>query len=304
MNNSGSIHPDETFLNFFFFSDKNIFGVPLSVTVQRTGEALPQPILAALHYLRQSSLDQVGLFRKSGVRSRIARLKEACEAWTAPQPAGPYFSSNADAESSQPDLSVDFDQHQPYDVADMVKQYFRELPEALMTNKLSETFVTIFQVVPAAARLDALRCAVLLLPDEHREALQTFLAFLTDVAALASVNQMTPSNLAVCLAPSLFHLPATSSSSSSSSSATPSSITAISPASPISSSTGFGGGSGQRSGGGTPTSSSPRRRKTVGVPDQRELSQNKAAHDCLLQMILDFRILFTVRPSSAVSTGP
>ena len=119
---------------------------------------------------------------------------------------------------------------------------------------------------------------MLLLPDEHREALQTFLGFLTDVAALASVNQMTPSNLAVCLAPSLFHLPATSSSNrtghvgvSISGNNNNASITS-----------------------GGVSSSSPRRRKTVGVPDQRELSQNKAAHECLLQMINDHRNLFTV----------
>lgn len=105
--------------------------------VQRTGEALPHPILAALHYLRQSALDQVGLFRKSGVRSRIAKLKEACEAWN----CSPCLSE----QQQQQQQAVDFDQYQPYDVADMVKQYFRELPEALMTNKLSETFVTIFQ---------------------------------------------------------------------------------------------------------------------------------------------------------------
>ena len=132
-----------------------------------------------------------------------------------------------------------------------------------------------YAVVPASQRLDALRCALLLLPDEHREALQTFLAFLTDVAALASINQMTPSNLAVCLAPSLFHLPAT----------------ALHNRSGNSTSNGGGGGS---NGSSSNTSTSPRRRKTVGVPDQRELSQNKAAHDCLLQMINDFRHLFTV----------
>lgn len=130
-------------------------------------------------------------------------------------------------------------------------------------------------MVPANQRLDALRCALLLLPDEHREALQTFLAFLTDVAALASINQMTPSNLAVCLAPSLFHLPATALHNRSSNS-----------------NGGVGGSNGN--GNNSNTSSSPRRRKTVGVPDQRELSQNKAAHDCLLQMINDFRHLFTV----------
>jgi len=113
--------------------------------------------------------------------------------------------------------------------------------------------------VPASQRLDALRCTVLLMPDEHREALQTFLLFLTEVAGLSSVNQMTASNLAVCLAPSLFHLPATAARSA-----------------------------------GVASVASPRRRKTVGVPDQRELSENKAAHDCLLQMIQDCHKLFDV----------
>lgn len=117
-----------------------MFGVPLSVTVQRTGSPLPRPILAAMHHLRQSALDQVGVFRKSGVRSRIARLKELCEAWARRCAAGRHAAADADA--AQP---VDFAEHQPYDVADMIKQYFRELPEALMTNKVSETLVTIFQ---------------------------------------------------------------------------------------------------------------------------------------------------------------
>ena len=39
---------------------------------------------------------------------------------------------------------VDFDQLQAYDVADLLKQYFRELPECLLTNKLSETFIASF----------------------------------------------------------------------------------------------------------------------------------------------------------------
>lgn len=40
---------------------------------------------------------------------------------------------------------INFNDQQAYDVADTVKQYFRELPEALLTYKLSETFVSIFQ---------------------------------------------------------------------------------------------------------------------------------------------------------------
>lgn len=103
--------------------------------MQRTGESLPVPVLEALDFLRQSALDQIGLFRKSGVRSRISRLKEICERKPAGSNSSFLFSHHV----------IDFSQQQPYDVADMVKQYFRELPEALLTNKLSDTFVTIFQ---------------------------------------------------------------------------------------------------------------------------------------------------------------
>lgn len=40
---------------------------------------------------------------------------------------------------------MNFEGAQAHDVADVVKQYFRELPDALLTNKLSETFIAIFQ---------------------------------------------------------------------------------------------------------------------------------------------------------------
>ena len=114
-------------------------------------------------------------------------------------------------------------------------------------------------------RPDAVQCVLLLLPDEHREALETLLDFLNHVANNSPYNQMTASNLAVCLAPSLFHFNHSTASVSSSS---------------------------NRS-----NSVSPRRRKTVGIPDQRELSENKAAHDCLLYLVKTNRELFMVRVS-------
>ena len=38
---------------------------------------------------------------------------------------------------------VDFDGYSVYDVADTLKQYFRELPEPLLTTKLADTFISI-----------------------------------------------------------------------------------------------------------------------------------------------------------------
>lgn len=71
---------------------------------------------------------------------------------------------------------------------------------------------------------------------------------------------MTATNLAVCFAPSLFHL------------STPRSA-----------------------------SSSPRRRKTVGVPDLRELNENRAAYECLSCMVSNYKTLFSVSCATSLA---
>lgn len=48
-----------TLLDFCFISDKTVFGVPLTVTLQRTGHSLPKPIQSALNWLKNNALDQV-----------------------------------------------------------------------------------------------------------------------------------------------------------------------------------------------------------------------------------------------------
>ncbi|XP_070761284.1 stAR-related lipid transfer protein 13 isoform X1 [Enoplosus armatus] len=167
------------------YKDKNVFGVPLIVHVQRSGQPLPLGLQQALRYLRSQCLDQVGLFRKSGVKSRIQALRQINE--------------------SSPD-NVNYEDQSAYDVADMVKQFFRDLPEPLLTSKLGETFLHIYQYVPKDQRLQAVQAAIMLMSDENREVLQTLLCFLSDVTSSVEENQMTPMNIAVCLAPSLFHL--------------------------------------------------------------------------------------------------
>ncbi|XP_061537963.1 stAR-related lipid transfer protein 13 isoform X2 [Phycodurus eques] len=167
------------------YKDKNVFGVPLIVHVQRSGQPLPLGLQQALRYLRSQCLDQVGLFRKSGVKSRIQALRQLNE--------------------SSPD-NVNYEDQSAYDVADMVKQFFRDLPEPLLTSKLGETFLHIYQYVPKDQRLQAVQAAIMLMSDENREVLQTLLCFLSDVTSSVKENQMTPMNIAVCLAPSLFHL--------------------------------------------------------------------------------------------------
>jgi hypothetical protein len=113
------------------------------------------------------------------------------------------------------------------------------------------------------------------MPDENREALFVLLTFLDEVAFNSGVNQMTAANLAVCFAPSLFHL----------------------------------GGSHSRSGspspsprrGGSPKPGSKENSNGIngqgylisGLPDHRDLTQQRAAHQCLTYLIANCRKLFT-----------
>ncbi|NXN21692.1 RHG07 protein, partial [Nycticryphes semicollaris] len=218
------------------YKDKNVFGVPLLLNVQRTSRPLPNGILQALDYLRSHFLDQVGLFRKSGVKSRILSLREMNE--TNPN-------------------NVCYEGQSAFDVADMVKQYFRDLPEPIFTSRLCESFLHIYQYVPKDQQFQAVQAAILLLPKENREALKILLFFLRDVVAFVEENQMTPTNIAVCLAPSLFHLNTLRRDSSSS-------------------------------------TRSSQRKCSLGKPDQRELSENLAATQGLAHMIMECNRLFQV----------
>ncbi|KAJ8416496.1 hypothetical protein AAFF_G00357840 [Aldrovandia affinis] len=217
------------------YKERNVFGVPLQVNLQRSGQPLPQSIQQAMRYLRNQCLDQVGLFRKSGVKSRIQALRQMNEASTD---------------------SISYEGQSAYDVADMLKQYFRDLPEPLLTSKLSETFLQIYQYVPKDQRLQAIKAATLLLPDDNREVLQTLLYFLSDVTANVAENQMTSTNLAVCLAPSLFHLNTLKRENSS--------------------------------------PRVMQRKHSLGKPDQKDLNENLAATQGLAHMIAECKKLFQI----------
>uniref|UniRef100_A0A8C5ESX8 StAR-related lipid transfer protein 13 n=1 Tax=Gouania willdenowi TaxID=441366 RepID=A0A8C5ESX8_GOUWI len=225
------------------YKDKNVFGVPLIVHVQRSGQPLPLGLQQALRYLRSQCLDQVGLFRKSGVKSRIQALRQMNE--------------------SSPD-NVNYEEQSAYDVADMVKQFFRDLPEPLLTSKLGETFLHIYQYVPKDQRLQAVQAAIMLMSDENREVLQTLLCFLSDVTSSVEENQMTPINIAVCLAPSLFHLNILKKDN-------------LSPR-------------------------AMQKKYATGRPDQKDLNENLAATQGLAHMIIECNRLFEVRiPHEMVS---
>lgn len=139
--------------------------------MQLTGQPLPQTILEAMHYIRKVSSSEVGLFRKNGNKARINRLKDAIN-------KGESINFQASEEISA------------FDIADTIKLYFRELPECLITNKLSEILLANYTKIRLEERKMILQQVMLLVPDENRLVLQTLLLFLSDIAKNHKTNQV------------------------------------------------------------------------------------------------------------------
>ncbi|KAL3872985.1 hypothetical protein ACJMK2_036150 [Sinanodonta woodiana] len=127
-------------------------------------------------------VNQEGIFRKSGAVSRQKELKQQIEEGKG------FVGANV------------------YDVASLVKQFFRELPEPLFTSVYHDTFIRCFQLEDQDKSTKALLLVCLLLPGEHVSTLRFVLMLLAKVAQFSDKNKMDIANLSVVLAPNLLHI--------------------------------------------------------------------------------------------------
>ncbi|XP_040917462.1 rho GTPase-activating protein 11A isoform X3 [Toxotes jaculatrix] len=127
-------------------------------------------------------VDTEGLFRKSGSVIRLKALRAKLD-------AGEECLSTA----------------LPCDVAGLVKQFFRELPEPVLPPELQEAFLKAQQLPTEEDRTSATMLLSCALPDRNLCALRHFFDFLHNVSMRSAENKMDSSNLSVILAPNLLH---------------------------------------------------------------------------------------------------
>lgn len=123
-----------------------------------------------------------GLFRKSGSIIRLKALRAKLD-------AGEECLSTA----------------LPCDVAGLVKQFFRELPEPVLPSELQEAFLKAQQLPTEEDRTSATMLLSCVLPDRNLSVLRHFFDFLHNVSKRSAENKMDSNNLSVILAPNLLH---------------------------------------------------------------------------------------------------
>uniref|UniRef100_A0A3B3HR63 Rho GTPase activating protein 11A n=2 Tax=Oryzias latipes TaxID=8090 RepID=A0A3B3HR63_ORYLA len=130
----------------------------------------------------QAHVDTEGLFRKSGSVVRLKALRAKLE-------VGEECLSSA----------------LPCDVAGLVKQFFRELPEPVLPTELQDAFLKAQQLPTDQDRTAATMLLTCVLPDKNICVLHYFFDFLRNVSLRSAENKMNSSNLSVILAPNLLH---------------------------------------------------------------------------------------------------
>lgn len=168
-----------------------LYGMPLNRMQANTvdGNPLPQFVRDIMEYIAGHAHLADGIFRKNGVNLRIQEIKECCSSLLPYQPIPQHLLYDSTI----------------YDLGDSLKRYFRDLPECLFTDRLSEMLEDICNELPKEKHFTALQCCILLLPTPNREALMLLLKFLEGIARHSATNQMTCENLAICWFPSLFN---------------------------------------------------------------------------------------------------
>lgn len=157
------------------------FGVPLETVVNRAGEKSGNVVvprcLAQIATLVRKDIGTEGIFRVCGSSARMKTAQGTLD------------------EGGDVDGTV-------HDVAGLLKQFLRELPEPLLTYRLYEPFIQANSLPGPRQRAEALQLLCLELPEAHRDTLAFLMKLLRDVVG-SETSRMTTFNLAAIFTPNI-----------------------------------------------------------------------------------------------------
>ncbi|CAG9541021.1 unnamed protein product [Cercopithifilaria johnstoni] len=161
-------------------SGGRFFGANLS-SLMDDQETVPIVIDKLFMAIELKGLFVEGIYRKSAAIGQVRNVRRTIE--------------NAELET------LSFDDVSTHVITTLVKSFFRELPEPLITYDLYENFLNASEVQESAERIRCLSVIVELLPKCNKSVLDRLLYHLARVANQESVNKMGAANLALIFAP-------------------------------------------------------------------------------------------------------
>ena len=98
-----------------------------------------------------------------------------------------------------------FSQFAIFDLTSLIKLFFRELPESLLTFSLYSHFIQAVKLETTKSKLESILNLCLQLPDLNLHVLIYLMHFLKQITLQETHNKMNSFNLAVCFAPNIIY---------------------------------------------------------------------------------------------------
>mmetsp|Transcript_8011 Transcript_8011/g.12177 ORF Transcript_8011/g.12177 Transcript_8011/m.12177 type:complete len:937 (-) Transcript_8011:40-2850(-) len=159
-------------------ANKQVFGVPLEelLAQEKPDNGIPNVVRVCVENLEKHSLKTEGLFRISPNKEDLNYLYKKFD-------------------SGYGDM-VDFSKVDINTLAELLKLYFRQLPEPLLTFALYDAIIELDESDDVQKVLDQL-------PATNRKLLEYLMAFLIRVCHYSEHNKMSASNVAIVFGPTL-----------------------------------------------------------------------------------------------------
>uniref|UniRef100_A0A8C8K0T7 Breakpoint cluster region protein n=1 Tax=Oncorhynchus tshawytscha TaxID=74940 RepID=A0A8C8K0T7_ONCTS len=161
-----------------------VFGIKISTVTKREHSKVPYIVRQCLEEIERRGMEEVGIYRVSGVATDIQVLKAA------------FDTNNKDVSVMMSEMDVNA-------IAGTLKLYFRELPEPLFTDDLYPNFAGGIALSDSVAKESCMLNLLLSLPEPNLVTFLFLLDHLKRVADKESINKMSLHNLATVFGPTL-----------------------------------------------------------------------------------------------------
>ncbi|XP_029427879.1 breakpoint cluster region protein [Rhinatrema bivittatum] len=161
-----------------------VFGVKITFVTKRERSKVPYIVRQCVEEIERRGMEEVGIYRVSGVATDIQTLKAA------------FDTNNKDVSVMMSEMDVNA-------IAGTLKLYFRELPEPLFTDELYPNFAEGIALSDSVAKESCMLNLLLSLPEPNLVTFLFLLDHLKRVAEKEIINKMSLHNLATVFGPTL-----------------------------------------------------------------------------------------------------
>uniref|UniRef100_A0A8W8HYB0 Myosin-IXa n=1 Tax=Magallana gigas TaxID=29159 RepID=A0A8W8HYB0_MAGGI len=161
-----------------------VYGVPLASLVS-DDHKIPVIVERLIVAIETHGMFTVGVYRKSGATAKVKQLKQ-------------------NIDSGKEDMTaIDIEEYPIHTLTTVLKYFFRELPEPLLTFELYDDFLRTAEIHDEKERVQAMYAVIEKLPKPNYDLFERLIFHLARIAHNEPLNKMSSNGLAIIFAPAL-----------------------------------------------------------------------------------------------------